>query len=426
MAKKSNVKGSSVVIPWEIVEQDFKDMNEKLGLNNIKVKQAPKLIISAMCNSHIRALHCHSPNTEWLALCKIVPVWDWVFKLVDMIHPEQKTQAAECEPTDDWLNWAVDYLLEQKEKLWQWNCILHSHHHMGCFWSGTDNDARLGYNDWRNLMWAVVTAYDWEPETWNVKYKGCVNFYKPYNVEIDVEIEVEEWDYYKECDEYDKSDSIKAKEIKELADSIFEENLWSQKEALDNLDVKPDYSKILDYLWIDITEELEENYKEVQKKMPNKKLAEFYDGLYKEAYKTAEEAIWNTPATISDEALEWKEWSDALIKQLDDHKKVEAYWYYWYKREKKDNKTVKTTQEPLIKSSYNYDYDDTYYNVNDGWFFYNTYNYPTKEILKEKLGIPASIWVYPDKDWTWIAYNPSNKKREPVDDCLDDLFDYQL
>lgn len=419
MAKKNFNKKPSVVNPNEVTEQDFKDMNEKLGLNNIKVKQRPKLIISNECHSHIRALHCYSPHTEWLALCKIISLWEWTFKLVDMIHPEQTTSAGDCEPTDKGLDWAVDYLIEQKEKLWEWNCILHSHHWMSCFWSGTDDKARLGYNDWRFMCWAVVTAYSWEPEVWEISYKGCVNFYKPYNIEIDADIEIEWEDYYKQCKEFGESDSKRNDKIKELAKSIFEESI--DENAIEEMDTKPDYSKLLGYLWIDISEELEENYKEVQKKMPNKKLEEYYSSLYKEACDKAEEIIWEEPAVISDEALQWKEWSDELVEQLKNNKVAKTYWFQW----QKDSKTT-STQTSLFPSASKYDYTYDEYTIDDNWYFYNVWNYPTKEILKEKLGIPPKIWLYDNKDWTWIAYNPVKKTREPVDDCLDDLFEYEL
>ena len=74
--------------------------------------------------------------------------------------------------------------MEQEENLEDWNCILHSHHHMGCFWSWTDDSARLGLNDGREFSISIVTAYSGE----DVNYKGCINFYTPYNIEIDLDI----------------------------------------------------------------------------------------------------------------------------------------------------------------------------------------------------------------------------------------------
>lgn len=439
MAKKSLEKKTSVVIPWEIVEQDFKDMNEKLGLNNIKLTKQPKLIISNYCHSHIRALHIHSPNTEWLALCKIVPQWDWVFKLVDMIHPEQKNLSAECEPTDKGLDWAVDFLIENKENLWQWNCILHSHHHMGVFWSWTDDNARLGYNDWRFMCWAVVTAYDWTPETWDIHYKSCVNFYKPYNIELDADVEVEEGDFYKECVDFEQFDTKRNEEISELAKKIFEERVEEKANDINALEEKPDYSRLLNYLGMDISEELEENYEEVRVKMPSKKLEEFYKTLQWECLEEAVEIIGQEPATISDEALEWKEWSDTLIKQLDDHKvsTIYQYWkslgdygnwwdYEWNKLSKKEKKKIKKEmkkeqQKALDFYKTDHTYEDDWYYLEKDKYFYNTTNYPTKEILKSQLGLSPYVWVY-DDHWVWTAYNPVENTREPVDDCIEDLY----
>ena len=423
---KKGVKKDRPIDSSEIVEQDYKEMNEKLKLNNIQVSQKPKLIISKWCHNHIRNLHIYSPDKEWLALCRIEPVGDGVFKLVDMIHPEQKVSASDCEATDNGMDWAVDFLMEDWQPLWQWNCILHSHHHMSCFWSWTDDNARLGYNDWRTLCWAVVTAYSGKPEDGEISYKSCVNFYKPYNIEIDVDVEIEEGDYYSEMSNYLNYDNEREANIKELAKSIFDEKILEKQEELNEANVMPDYSKLLSYLWIDISRELEENYRNyVQTKLPNKKLQQIYSDVYQEAMSEAEEIIGSEPAVIDDDVVAWKEWSDILIEQLDDHIVKSAFpsaWYNydyldteWEYGKKKKKKKNKWKQEKIFSEKAKENMERTFYYTKD--------NFPTVESVKYRLGLPVWVNIFANARWVYEGLNPFTHKREPLDDCIQYLYD---
>ena len=76
----------------EIKPIDYKEINQKIWLNNIDVHQAPVLTISAWCHNHIKALHKKYPWTEWTAICRIVNHWDWQFEMVDMIHPWRRPE----------------------------------------------------------------------------------------------------------------------------------------------------------------------------------------------------------------------------------------------------------------------------------------------------------------------------------------------
>jgi len=425
---KKGVKKERPINSSEVVEQDYKEMNEKLKLNNIKVSQKPKLIISNWCHNHIRNLHIHSPDKEWLALCRIEPIGEGVFKLVDMIHPEQKVSAADCEATDKGMDWAVDYLMEREQPLWQWNCILHSHHHMSCFWSWTDDNARLGYNDWRTLCWAVVTAYSGKPEDGEISYKSCVNFYKPYNIEIDAEVEIEEGDFYTEMNNYLNYDNKREADIKELAKSIFDEKILEKQEELNEANVMPDYSKLLSYLWIDISRELEENYKNyVQAKLPNKKLQQIYSDVYQEAKTEAEDIIGNEPAVIDEEITEWKEWSDILIEQLDDHIVKSAFpsasynydyldneWEYGKKKKKKKEKH-KNKQDKL--------FDDTWLEIDPDRYYYTRDRFPTVANLIEETWISAYNNIYCDAAWVYQALDPFTHQWHALDDCIMNLYD---
>ena len=139
--------------------------------------------------------------------------------------------------------------------MWLWNCVLHSHHWMGVFWSGTDDNARKDLNDWRFMAFAVVTAYKWSGNNIEVDYKGCLNFYKPYPIEIDCDMYYEEWyldeNYHKYIEEYNK-----------LKEDIFESKVKERQEEINGLYTEPDYTRVLDYLWVDISKELKENYDE--------------------------------------------------------------------------------------------------------------------------------------------------------------------
>lgn len=432
---KKGVKTNTPINSSEIVEQDFKEMNEKLELNNLdtnaregfKLSQHPKLIISKWCHNHIRNLHIYSPDKEWLALCKIEPMGDWVFMLTDMIHPEQKVSGGDCEATDKGMDWAVDFLIEKEQNLWQWNCILHSHHHLTCFWSGTDNNARLGYNDWRTLCWAVVTAYSGTPENGEISYKSCINFYKPYNIEIDVDVEVEEGNLYKEVEDYLNYDNKREADIKELAKGIFDEKILERQEELNAANVMPDYSKLLNYLWIDISRELEDNYKNyVQKKLPNKKLQQIYSDIYQEAKAEAEEIIGDAPAEIDEDTIAWKEWSDTLVQQLEDSIVKSSFPmatsynydylndYEWNYGKKKKKKKKKAKQEKLFEENWKEDYGRDYYYTKD--------RFKTVEDLIDETWISQLVTVYCNADWVYQALDPYTHQWRPVDDCIVNLY----
>lgn len=56
------------------------------------------------------------------------------------------------------------------------------------FWSETDDNARKELNDGRTAAFAIVTAYKGA----EISYKGCLNFYRPFPLEIDADIDTEE------------------------------------------------------------------------------------------------------------------------------------------------------------------------------------------------------------------------------------------
>jgi len=395
---------------------DYKEINEKIWLNNIDVHQAPVLTISSWCHNHIRVLHKKYPNTEWTAICKIVNKWEWQFEMVDMIHPEQKTTSWEVETTDDWMKWAIDHLLERGEDLWEWNCVLHSHHSMGCFWSQTDDNARLSMNDWRMLMWAVVTAYKWE----EIDYKGCLNFYKPYPIEIDCDIEYYTEDLYWQREEWGEF-------VKNRTQEIYNE-MVSTDEKLKSLKCEYDYDNLLKYLGIDITDELRVNSDVVAQKMPCPEYEERLKEIMEEAKEKVQE---ETGAPIDNELLAWSEWSNSLLEQLDEARKIPAKettpkyndysyskWndYDFYGYPKVENKTTESKTEYKTKSKYDEEYENYYQ--------FNAIEYPTKNKLVETWGFDENMKFRVNDDNLWEVYNTTFHQWLYVGDEYEDMYAY--
>lgn len=388
-------------IPWAKTEADYEEMNKKVWLNNIDVPQKPRLIVDFICHEHIKNLHKEYPHTEWLAICKVVQQWDWVFKIVDMIHPEQRQLPSDVETTDKGMDWCVDYLLEKWEDLWNWNCVLHSHHTMWCFWSSTDNKARLWLNDWRTLAWAVVTAYkEWTDWELDIDYKWCINFYKPYNIEIDADMFYE--DFFSEEEQAkitNYNEAVKTK-IKEIQERKFEEQI----EEFKRLWEYPDYSRLLDYLGIDITEELLANYKEVAKKIPNPQVEEAFAKLENEA---REEALQEVPQEeiqpLLQQIEDFREWSTMLIEQLKEHRVATSSFervYTWWTQ----SLPTKARQKPL----------DNYY---------SKALFPTEISIRSACQLPSFVKIRLDDNWWRLVFCPVHNRWEYVSEYIDETID---
>jgi hypothetical protein len=282
-----------------------------------------------------------------------------------------------------------------------WNCILHSHHHMGCFWSWTDDKARLGLNDWRQLAWAVVTSYEWD----KINYKGCINFYKPYNIEIDVAV-TEIYDnplwYDSIVDRYkDYLDKVKESEAR-----FYEFLLDTNKNYIDSITDRPSYKNILDYLWVDITEELNSNYDTLKDKIWNPELKEYLKQMRDKANELAEKEI-NSDWRYTDMLIEYDafcKWSDWLLTQLEEHKqKSYSFWVlgnFWAV-----SGASSSTQPSLLNSSSmvsNRDFDD-----DDEYEYWYQFSAPecNESYVRQMLGIdydvPMKIWDY----WEWLAWS---------------------
>ena len=439
------------IITWP-TEDDYKEMNKKLGLNNIKISQPLTLRISEKCHWYIRELHMSYPNKEWLAICKTEQVWPWVFELVDMIHPEQTASSGSVTATDKGMDWSVDYLMEKGEDLSKWNLILHSHHSMWVFWSWTDDNARLWYNDGRFMCWAVVTAYDrtaWA-ETWKISYKGCVNFYKPYNIEIDCVVEAPERDLRIDTEEYLNQDKKYQEALNEKKKEIFDKLVEDSIPHINTISDQVNYTRIIDYLGIDITNDLLKNYEWVATKIPNPEVSEFLKLLEQQAEEKAKEEMPQEEKTPPQEITDFIEWAMPLEEQLkkafETGETPKNYGYQsWkdyessksYKNESlfpsaEDNRNFNVDSHipssipsSVVEEDYDGDWNRTIYNKK--WF-------PTVDALREEVKLPEDAYLIVESDWTYRIYCKETQTFETIEDWVeimyglgydyDDLYNY--
>lgn len=389
-------------------EEKRKAMNELVGLNNIHTNESIILVIDDWCSQHIKTLHKEYPNQEWLAVCKVKPTGEGTFIMTDMLFPWQTTSSWDVETTKEWMEWLTKELIRRWEKMTDWNCILHSHHRMGCFWSWTDDKARLGLNDWRQLAWAVVTSYEWD----KINYKGCINFYKPYNIEIDVDVR-EIYDnplwYDSIVDRYGEYlDKVKESEAR-----FYEFLLDTNKNYIDSITDRPSYKNILEYLWVDITEELNSNYDTLKDKIWNPELKEYLKQLWDKANELAEKEI-NSDWKYTDMLIEYDafcKWSDWLLTQLEEHKQ-KSYSFGTLGNFWAVSGISSSSQPSLLNSSSmvsNRDFDD-----DDDYEYWYQFSAPecNESYVRQMLGIdydvPMKVWDYwerlawSNEDWDYL------------------------
>lgn len=380
----------------KLLEEKRNEMNKLIGLNNISIKGNITLLINDWCAQHIRTLHKEYPHTEWLAVCKIEPQWNWVFLMTDMVFPWQKGVGGEVETTEQGMEWLNKELISRNENWKLWNCILHSHHSMWVFWSSTDDNARLGMNDWRWMERAVVTAYEWD----NISYKWCLNFYKPYNIEVDVEVKNEDKvniikqyeDYLVKVDESEKN----------FYDFLLEQN----KEYIDSITNKPSYSTILDYLWIDITEELNENYEWIKDKIWNPELVAYLKQLEDKARELAINEV-NIGWVYTDMLVEYSafcEWSDNLLTQLEENRKTKTTTYQW--------SLISSTAYPVNRY-----FDDDEKDIYE--FVASKYSESyVRSMFRIDDTIPMKMW----DEWEWLVYSYYYGEYVYVEEWADDYY----
>lgn len=403
-------------------ENPYQKMSDAIGLNNVETKNKPTLIISAECHNHILELHKEYMWKEWLAWCKTENLWGWKFKIVDMLHPQQTASSGEVETTDDWMLWLLEELVKRQEPRGQWNLVLHSHNQMRCFRSWTDDQARLGLNDGRKLAWAVVTNYQWG----KVWYKWCVNFYKPYPIEIDAIIEVEDrdfsWEYEALADAFQGYKETR----NDLIDKKYDEKLDTSEEVKTFTCSYP-LDDIYSYLWIDVKEELEKNKKEILEKLPCecKEFRELLKKIKEEVTVEVDKEIGAFDISWSEDVIAWGEWHEWLMKQMKEAL-VEKKYY---------NNAPITSWDKLGKLYSQYDDEEYAEGMTDAEkeliekkemrdeYEFNRMNFPSRDELIYQLELPPRTYVRcDDTDWLWYVRDHKEWDWEYLWDVIDEIY----
>lgn len=392
-------------------DNQFEEVNRRLGLNNIPTLRT-KIIISKKCHQYIASLHEEFTSKERLAICKMERTNNNEFTMVDMIHPHQKAHGSEVETTDEGMERQMQYLMENdKENIHKWNCVLHSHHSMGVFWSGTDNNARLWLNDGRFMSFAIVTAYD-KSDKRNISYKGCVNFYQPYNIEIDADIEYEDFDALA-LDEYKKifNEALPVEKAR-----LLEERKEELNPKIDSL-----FKEINDFLGVDFTDELVKNYTNVVNfKYPNKAISGLIDEIEKEAEKNVMNMIMETNSELiqrlrqsNEEVTLFENYNSQKLAQLKEHMETTKFdntyaWYYWSWGEWEKPKQKKNKGKNKTKPT--------------EWY-YNDSNFATVMEIKDILSLPSRCAIIIGADRRWMWYDRALNVYVAIDDLDDDQWE---
>lgn len=329
---------SVITVPKkQIPYPSSKEFMQTIWLNNMSATVWKiKITLSRRMHEYIKQLHKLYPHTEWLGLCKTQQIAPWHFLVIDMIHPEQKIASADVTATDEGMEWAFNYLTQNDPTgIADWNCVLHSHHKMWVFWSGTDDNARKGLNDWRTMAFAIVTAYSGN----TISYKGCLNFYRPFPVEIDAEMDVESSPEIENPDKTEQFNQIQsgmnyslmeemlgtemANTLKEYYNSILHEKYIQF--ASDEITVE----KVLSsdkYDWFLSEEEVEE-YKKLREEMKEKQ-TQLKNNIKKDTPYTYQYTGSPTPYTQSALVSVDDLWSDYEIKHWGKSLSVDESYSY--------------------------------------------------------------------------------------------------
>lgn len=247
------------------------------------------------------------------------------------------------------------------------------------------------------MEWAVVTAYKWD----EISYKWCLNFYKPYNIEIDVN--VVDTDEETIVDKYMEYSELVAETQARRYDFLLEVN----EDKIDELTDKPSYSDIVSYLWLDISTELEKNYKKIKDKIWNPELLEYLKWLEDKAEALAIEEVERS-WLYTDVAIEYDvfcEWSEALLTQLKEHREAEE------------------AQRPKIHSSSLYSSRDFEDDIDE---YYYTSPAFDANYIKTTFGIcddtPIKVWSKGE----WRVWSSMISDYLYVEDWANEVVDYCL
>lgn len=151
-----------------------------------------QVIISGYVAQLIDRLHEEYPNTEWSWIARIEKR-EWHYLVTDIRFPKQSNSWGNTEIKDGGLESLLeDIFTNNPEQLPERKVRIHSHHSMWVFRSGTDATAKASFNDWNmDYRWSIVTAYKGN----TITYKCALNVFKPANIEFDVPVKAEDFNY---------------------------------------------------------------------------------------------------------------------------------------------------------------------------------------------------------------------------------------
>lgn len=146
--------------------------------------------ISWRVNKLIEKLHAKHPHTERSGIARVAKR-EGHYVLTDIKFPEQENSSGNTEMSKEGIDKLIENVIETDiDSMEEWRCRIHSHHTMGCFWSGTDAAAKAWFNDGNTRFWfSVVTAYKGSV----IDYKCALNIFKPINLELDIPVSVEDY-----------------------------------------------------------------------------------------------------------------------------------------------------------------------------------------------------------------------------------------
>ena len=275
--------------------------------------------ISWYVNELVKKLHAEYPWTERSAMARIEKK-QWYYIMTDVRFAEQENSVTNTEMTKEGIAKLTEEILAQDPRqIQEFNCWLHSHHSMSCFWSWTDDEAKASFNDGNTkFFFSVVTAYKWD----RIDYKCALDIYKPVRIELDIPVSVEARDeekFYRET-------------IKEYA---------LMNKAIENLAKKRDEKLMaLSVEWV-VNENNVNELMSIMNVEDNEENAKIIIDLLDEQNAEAAEAL-----------------KEAYIKEFEDNKSETITYFQWDTFEKKIRELKDAIKKPSYSYSKGYDWED--------------------------------------------------------------------
>lgn len=339
-----------------------KDTRYANKVATINAEDKLTIYISEDVNRLFKILHNEYLKEERSWIWKVEMI-NWQPILTDIYFPEQTNTWWDTEFTSKWAEEMIEYIFDNDPvDCDKRNCWIHSHHSMWCFWSHTDAEQQINFNNWlRTKMYSIVTSW-WD---WEIKYKWRLNIYKPIEFQLDISVKSIDDDY--------------------CAWNIF---YW---------EIEKEYK-----------EEKARNLVEYYNKNSDLKVQTRYDLQWKQWY------IWSDDEELMDRIVEWysKYNSNKLLAEkndIDSNTKQKYYdmlcsqWYIWEKISQLKNAII-IPEEKEVK--YYWSYDDIKINNIINWYDMET--------------------AYLTLDWDWCIYNEIEREWTMIahDEYLDLLLQY--